>query len=730
MAVIMIDDVRLEVADNANVLECALNAGIYIPHLCHHPDLPENGSCRMCIVDVDGTDGVTPSCTLRAKDGMVIHTRTERVNRLRTLALELLLAGHPEDCSTCPKYGNCELQTLIQYIGANNARMRVRSKGIKMNEENPLLIHDMNRCVLCGRCVRACNDLRGAGVLQYQKKDMETYVGTGASGDDVRDAGNRSNSVKAAVGILHERLLKDAGCRFCTACAEVCPTGSIRDKIQLLDTDRKKEDVVVPCRFACPAHTDIPRYIRFVKDGDYDAAAAVIREKAPFPHVLGLICTQACAKECKRNEVSEAMSIREIKRYAAEHDTGSYWKGKGKQLPDTGKKVCVVGGGPAGLTAAYYLRKQGHAVTVKEELPTVGGMMSYGIPSYRLPRSVVADEAKVIEEQGVVMETGIRIDRPTELLKEYDAVLMATGNHMGVRLPMEGKDLEGVHVNIDFLRKASLGQETGIGKHIIVLGGGNVAFDCARTAKRLGAEEIHLACLEARDVMTADDEEIEQAQEEGIFVHPAQTFERITGTDHVTGVDFMNVKAFYFDENRRAVIEKEEGSEHHIEGDTVIFATGQWSELTPECGLQLGKANSIVVDSKTLAASVEGIFAAGDVIYGTKSVIQAIASGRDAAVQIDLYLGGDGDISEVLAPEQFKNPHIGKEEEFPFLPAVKKRVLGAAERQDNFKPFDFGICDSDICGESGRCLQCDLRLQIHPSRLWTEFSNEQKEVQA
>ncbi|MCD7921512.1 MAG: FAD-dependent oxidoreductase [Clostridiales bacterium] len=730
MAVIMIDDVRLEVADNANVLECALNAGIYIPHLCHHPDLPENGSCRMCIVEVDGTDGVTPSCTLRAKDGMVIHTRTERVNRLRTLALELLLAGHPEDCSTCPKYGNCELQTLIQYIGANNARMRVRSKGIKMNEENPLLIHDMNRCVLCGRCVRACNDLRGAGVLQYQKKDMETYVGTGASGDDVRDAGNRSNSVKAAVGILHERLLKDAGCRFCTACAEVCPTGSIRDKIQLLDTDRKKEDVVVPCRFACPAHTDIPRYIRFVKDGDYDAAAAVIREKAPFPHVLGLICTQACAKECKRNEVSEAMSIREIKRYAAEHDTGSYWKGKGKQLPDTGKKVCVVGGGPAGLTAAYYLRKQGHAVTVKEELPTVGGMMSYGIPSYRLPRSVVADEAKVIEEQGVVMETGIRIDRPTELLKEYDAVLMATGNHMGVRLPMEGKDLEGIHVNIDFLRKASLGQKTGIGKHIIVLGGGNVAFDCARTAKRLGAEEIHLACLEARDVMTADDEEIEQAQEEGIFVHPAQTFERITGTDHVTGVDFMNVKAFYFDENRRAVIEKEEGSEHHIEGDTVIFATGQWSELSPECGLQLGKANSIVVDSKTLAASVEGIFAAGDVIYGTKSVIQAIASGRDAAVQIDLYLGGDGDISEVLAPEQFKNPYIGKDEEFPFLPAVKKRVLGAAERQDNFKPFDFGICDSDICGESGRCFQCDLRLQIHPSRLWTEFSNEQKEVQA
>lgn len=706
MAVITIDGVRLEVEDNENVLECALKAGIYIPHLCHHPDLPENGSCRMCIVEVEGMEGVHTSCTLRAKDGMVISTKTEKVNKLRTLALELLLAGHPEDCSTCPKYGNCELQTLIQYIGANNARMRVRTKGIKMEEGNPLLIHDMNRCVLCGRCVRACNNLRGVGVLQYNKKDMETYVGT-----------------------LHGKLLKDADCRFCTACAEVCPTGTIRDKLQLLTTNMKKEDALVPCRFTCPAHTDIPRYIRFVKEGNCDAAAAVIREKVPFPHALGLICTQACAKECKRNEVSEAMSIREIKRYAAEHDTGSYWKNKGKQLADTGKKVCVVGGGPAGLTAAYYLRKQGHAVTLKEELPTVGGMMSYGIPSYRLPREVVAEEAKVIEDQGVVIETGVRVEKPAELLGEYDAVLMATGNHKGVRLPMEGNDLPGVHVNIDFLRKASLGEATGIGKRIIVLGGGNVAFDCARTAKRLGAEEIHLACLEAREAMTADEEEIEQAQEEGIFIHPAQTFERITGTDHVTGVDFMNVKAFYFDENRRAVIEKEEGSEHHIDGDTVIFATGQWADLTEECGLTLGKANSIVVDQKTLETSVKGIFAAGDVTYGTKSVVQAIASGRDAASRIDIYLGGDGDISEVLAPEQPADPVIGKEEGFGYLAAAKKKVLPAEERQDNFEQFDFGICDSDICGETGRCLQCDLRLQIHPARLWTEFSNDQKEVQ-
>ena len=176
MAVITIDALAWKCRRTKMYWNVQLEAGIYIPHLCHHPDLPENGSCRMCIVEVEGQEGVTTSCTLRAQDGMVVHTTSERINKLRTLALELLLAGHPEDCSTCPKYGNCELQTLIQYIGANNARMRTRIKGIKMEEGNPLLIHDMNRCVLCGRCVRACNKLRGVGVLQYNKKDLETYV--------------------------------------------------------------------------------------------------------------------------------------------------------------------------------------------------------------------------------------------------------------------------------------------------------------------------------------------------------------------------------------------------------------------------------------------------------------------------------------------------------------------------------------------------------------------------
>ncbi len=700
MAVITIDGVRLEVADGKNVLDCALEAGIYIPHLCHHPDLPDNSSCRMCIVELEGTEGVVPSCSLKAKDGMVIRTNSEQIGRLRTLAMELMLSGHPEDCSTCPKYGACELQTLIQYIGANNARMRTRTKGIKSEERNPLLIHDMNRCIVCGRCVRACKEMRGVGILKHTKKDMEVYIGT-----------------------LHGKLLKDEDCRFCTACAEVCPTGTIRDKLQLLSSGMKREDALVPCKNACPAHTDVPRYIRFVKEGKYDEAAAVIREKVPFPKALGYICNHVCELQCKRAEVNEATSIRNIKRYAADHDTGACWKGKGKQLADTGKKVCVVGGGPAGLTAAYYLRKQGHAVTLKEALPTVGGMMSYGIPAYRLPREIIAEEAKVIEDAGVVIETNCKVEKPAELLKDYDAVLMAVGTHVGARLPMEGADQEGVLINTAFLRQATMGMDTGMGKKVIVLGGGNVAFDCARTAKRLGAEEIHLACLEARDVMTADDEEIMQAQEEGIFVHPAQTFERITGDGKVTGVDFMNVKSFSFDENRRAIIEKEDGSEHHIDADTVIFAVGQKPDLDESCGLELFRGAYIVCKEGSAAASIEGIFGAGDAVYGTKSVIQAIASGRDAASEIDKYLGGDGDISEKLAPEQTAEPKIGKIPGFGYQERVGTEVKSAGEREDNFKLFDFGICDERICEEAGRCLQCDLRLQIAQPKLWSDYSD-------
>jgi len=698
---IEIDGKRLQVDPGMNVLEAALQNGIYIPHLCHHPDLPDIGSCRLCIVEVDGQEGVQPACKLTVQEGMKITTDSPRIAAQRKLAMELLLAAHPEDCSTCPKYGRCELQTLIQYMGVSATRMHTRIKGFAQNNQNPLIIHDMNRCVLCGRCVRACGDLRGVGVLQYNKKDTETYVGT-----------------------LHDKLLKDSGCRFCGACAEVCPTGTIRDIIEYSPVEKK--DALIPCQATCPAHTDVPRYVRFVKEGKFAEALAVVHEKLPFPECLGRVCAHPCESECRRGQVNEAVSIRNIKRYAAEHGSNDLWKKNSKHLPATGKKVCVVGGGPAGMTAAYYLAKQGHDVTLKEAYPTLGGQMAYGIPSYRLPREIVAKEAGYLNDAGVHVETGCRVTDFVGLKQDYDAVLLALGTHKGVRLPMQGNALPGVLVNSDFLRSAAMGQPTGMGKRVIVLGGGNVAFDCARTARRLGAQEIHLACLEARDKMLADEEEITQAQEEGIQIHPAHTFEAIVGTDHAEGVRFCRVKSFTFDENRRAIIEKEENSEYVIEADTVIFATGQRTDITPEAGLELGRGNSIAVQPGSGRTSVAGIYACGDAVYGTRTVIQAIAAGRDAASEIDKALGGDGDISEVLAPVEVPDACIGKVEGFGDLPRAEEQFRCAEARADNFAPISAGLCDSAACGEAARCLQCDLRFRITGHRIWSDYMDEKE----
>lgn len=701
MAMITIDGKQLQVPEGKNVLECALDAGIYIPHLCHHKDLLPLGSCRVCAVEMDGEVEPVPSCTLSAADGMNITTRSEKIDKIRMLSLELILAGHPEDCSTCPKYGNCELQVLIQYITASNTRLRHRTKGFKNIEENPLLIHDMNRCVLCGRCVRACNELRGVEVLHYCKSGIETYVGT-----------------------LTKKLLTDEDCRFCGACAEVCPTGAIRDKEgSAAEKAKDKDAFLVPCRAKCPAGTDVPRYVRYADQGKFDEALAVIRERAPMPKILGYICSHVCELDCRCGSVSDPISIKNIKRFIAEHSAKDIWSANISKKDQTGKKVAVIGGGPTGLTAAYYLIKQGHDVTVKEALPELGGMLRYGIPAYRLPREIIDEEVSIMVSMGIKVETDTRVDKPADLLDEgFHAVLVSVGAHKGVRLPIEGCELEGVILNTDFLRNTSMGIDSGAGNKAVVIGGGNVAFDCARTLKRLGTDDVTLACLESREEMPADEEEITQAEEEGITILPGKAFERILGEKRAEGIVVSSLKSFSFDENRRPVIEKEENSEQTMEADTVIFAVGLRPELDENSGLGLKPGNFISVKENRLATETEGLFAAGDVVYGTSSVIRGIASGRQAAEEIDVYLGGDGDISDVLAPEQFKDPFIGRIKGFAHMERKHTGLTASEERKESFCLVDQGISEDCIGEETARCLQCDLRLQISQPRLWTAFS--------
>ncbi len=694
---ITIDGKEIEAREGQSILDAALEAGIFIPHLCSHPDLEAKGGCRLCSVEIEGMEEPVPSCMTTAEEGMKITVNGPKADKIRKTAMELMLATHPADCTGCPKYGKCEMQSMYQYMGVSPERWRKKSRSVPDNESNPLITHLFMRCVRCGRCIRACQDMRGVKVLDYIKTDM---------------------GIRA--GIPDGKSLKEAGCRFCGACIEVCPTGSIVDALKIMKEDRSYAENVVPCRSTCPAHIDIPRYIRYIKEGDFEKATAVVREKVPFPETLGSICTHACEGECKRNELGAPISICKLKRAAANNDTGA-WKERAVKEAPTGKKAAVIGAGPAGLTAAYYLAKKGHAVTVYEKNEKPGGQCRYGIPAYRLPDELLDKEIADILEVGIELKCNTEAPTPEQLKESgYDAVLVSVGTHQGTKLPLEGNDLPGVYVNAEFLRRARMGDPLPVGEKVMVLGGGNVAYDCARTAVRLGAKEVHIACLENEQQMTSTPDEIEEGREEGIILHSAHSFLRITGTDKVAGVELQKVDKFYFDENRRAVIELVEGSKHEVPVDNVIFAVGQKPEGTASMGLELTHGPYIQANEK-LETSMEGVYAAGDVVTGTKSVIAAIAAGRTAAEEMDKYLGGNGDISEKLVDEETPNPYIGQIEGFGDLERVNPEMADAAKRVSGFdlveQPF---TCEQAQC-EAGRCLQCDLRLNITKPKLWMDY---------
>jgi formate dehydrogenase beta subunit len=694
-----IDGRHIETQKGKSLLEASLEAGIYIPHLCYHPDLSPISVCRLCIVEIEGVEGLPTSCTIPVRDGMIVKTRTEKTDQMRRLAMELMLAGHPSDCGTCNKYLNCELQSIKQYLVGDELRVRRRSKLFPLNTGNPLFVQDANKCVVCGRCVRACRELRGVGVLYYKKKGKETYIGT-ASG----------------------LSLADSGCRFCGACAEVCPTGAIQDKEELVKGKNRKS-ALIPCKYSCPAEIDVPGYIRFIRDKNYPAALALIREKAPFPRVLGYVCDHPCEASCRRGVVNQPISIRELKRFVTENNTAKAWQEKSKRRPATGKKVAIIGSGPAGLTAAYFLSLQGHDVTVFEALPFAGGMMRLGIPEYRLPRSVLESEIGEIENAGVIIRTSTRIDSIDELFVQgYNAILAAVGTHKGQKLKIPGAEVQGALISIDFLRDVNLGKRVSLGEKVVVLGGGNVAFDCARVARRLCAELVHLACLESRTEMPASSDEIEQGEEEGILIHPSQTSTRIVVRNgEITGVEFLDVASFNFDEEKNVQIEVVENSEHIIEADNVIFAIGQRPIIPAGFGLETFSNDLIVLDPYTCAASREGVFAAGDAVSGASSLIKAIASGRKAAVAVDKFLEGDGNIDRKLAPDTAVNPNIGTAEGFASLGRCLEKYAAAEERVKGFCPVVQGLDKEAVEGESERCLRCDLRLKIKPVKFWGSY---------
>ena len=695
-----IDGRLITAREDQTVLEAALDNGIYIPHLCYHEDLHPNGGCRLCVVKQEGVDGVITSCSTKVKEGMVINTKDELAEKIRKLSCDFMFKTHPSECTGCPKYGKCQLASISQYVGDTGRNLREMKIRASLDESNPLMLHEMYRCILCGRCVRACGELRGVSALKFAKVDGRMRV------------------------VIDGDSLAKANCRFCGACVEVCPTGSIRDKVGVFREDLPRELALVPCRGECPAHIDIPAYLRAVNEGDCDKAIAIIREKVPFPHALGLVCNNRCEDGCKHKDLNSPISIRNIKRFAAEHDETQSWKEQYLKVADrTGKKVAVIGGGACGLTAAYYLNKKGHDVTVFESKNIPGGHMTSGMPEYRIPTQAVLDEIKVIEDSGVQIICDHPISNAAELKKDYDAVLVAIGTSVGKKLTyLPGADLPQVYSALEILQAQRLGKEIDLGDTVNIIGGGNVAFDVAGTAIRMG-KTVNVVCLE-KDASQASPEERDAALAEGTNLFDSHSNEAILGDGKVTGLQVHKISSFHFDPDTRALVEEAiPDSTYVIPCDSIVFAAGQVTGLTEDFGIELNKFG-YPIDPATgnsgYKTSVDGVFSAGDVITGTRFLIDAIAGGRDVASLMDQYLGGDGQIEETLA-ERSADPYIGRIDGFAEIERNEMAERNAEERKCDFAPVSEGFtCDQASC-ETGRCLQCDLRLQLAPQKFWNDY---------
>ena len=391
----------------------------------------------------------------------------------------------------------------------------------------------------------------------------------------------------------------------------------------------------VRCGEACPAGIDIPRYVRLIGEGKFAESLATIKQSMPFPGILGRVCFAPCEDNCRQAKQEEPIAIRTLKRFAYDHATYEE-KLTAKQ---TGKRVAIIGSGPAGLAAAYYLAKMGHGVTIFEVLPEAGGMLRAGIPAYRLPRKILDGEIEMVKNLGVEIKTNTKVESLDTLFKDgYQAVLVATGAHQGIKLGVEGEDHPKVMECIDFLRDVNFGKTVKLGDSVVVIGGGNAAIDSARTALRSGSKEVTILYRRTRAEMPADAEEVEEAIKEGVKIEFLAAPKKVFSKNGAIALENIRMKLGAPDASRRPRPEPIEGSEFKVDVDSVIAAIGQAPKVPEQFNIEIGRfGNVIVAEGDTFATSKEGIFAAGDAVSGPRTVIEAVAAGLKAADSIDRY---------------------------------------------------------------------------------------------
>ncbi|MEE8205072.1 MAG: FAD-dependent oxidoreductase, partial [Dehalococcoidales bacterium] len=482
-----------------------------------------------------------------------------------------------------------------------------------------------------------------------------------------------------------------------------------------VETSRKPpsdHSLVPPCQVACPLQTEVREYVDLIAQGRLMEALQVIRQNNPFPAICAYVCTHPCEAECRRGQVDEPIPIRALKRFAVEFGGDRMTRAEAETTRQ--EKVAIVGSGPAGLAAAYYLRKLGYPVTIFEAHAEMGGMLRVGIPQYRLPREVLDAEVARLVQMGTEIRVNTRVVS-LDLLFDmgYRAVFVTIGAHQGLRMGITGEESPGVLDGATFLREVNLGLDPSVGSKVAVVGGGNVAIDAARTALRLGASRVSILYRRHREEMPADPAEVTQALEEGVEIQFCVAPTGIKRQDGQLQATCIRMEMGEPDTSGRRRPLPVKGSEFNMEFDTLIVAIGQASQVPEEFHLRIGRGSTIRVDPVTLTTSQAGVFAGGDAITGPATVTQALAAGRQAAFRIDEYL-------------RHRYPLVGNEVSQVKVGNLQARTAGMVKRADRLEPpalppevrsKEFAPIElvydwqSAIC-QSRRCLRCGMGAEI------------------
>jgi len=477
-----------------------------------------------------------------------------------------------------------------------------------------------------------------------------------------------------------------------------------------------EELFVSPCQNACPAKIDIPGYIGLISKGKFLEAVELIRKENPFPAVCGRVCHHPCELKCRRGEIDEPVAINSLKRFVSD------WARDKEKPPGLSplislkkEKVAIIGSGPAGLTCAHYLAMWGYPVTIFEALPVAGGMLRVGIPDYRLPKDILKEEIFYsVESLGVKIEKGVKIGENItfdELFKMgYSCIFIGVGCHKSRKLNIEGEESQGILDGVEFLKSINLGEKPSLGNKVVVIGGGNVAIDAARSALRLGTDEVTVLYRRSPQEMPAIKSEVIAAEKEGVKFHYLATPLRVVSSNgKIEGLECIRMKLGEYDESGRRRPIPIEGSEFFISADSVISSIGQLPDISflPSY-IEKTKWKGIKVNPRTLATSKEGVFAGGDAITGPATVIEAISSGKKAAISINRYLRGE----PLERPPEIKKKYFGIDELVEIEPSQEKRTkmpcLPIEERKKGFQEIELGFSQEEALKEAKRCLRCDI----------------------